>query len=212
MPDRVTTSFIPKASLKTEVRRDPGRSPVGLISLLAVIVLVVAVAASIGTFGFHQYLIQSIASKKHSLDVARAAFEPATIKELLHLDTRLKTGRQLLSAHIGPSLIFDEIEKRTLEGVRFTNFSYGEASTGKVTVTMSGQAKSFNTLALQSDSFGESDLLADVLFSGLNIDSTGTVVFEFSSIVPVSAIAYHLPAQVTEVPGPDSTNQLQTTP
>ncbi len=222
MPDRVTTSFIPKESLVTERGpKSPKRNPLAFVTLIAGIILVVAVAACAGLFLLKAYTTSSIASKKDSLDRQRAAFEPATIQELLRLDRRLQSAGELLKVHIAPSLLFAELESRTGANVRFRNFVYESATAGKKTVVMSGSAKSFNAVALQADAFGKSTIFKDPLFSNLNIDAAGNVVFEFSSVVDIARIRYAASASAaldgaaqgeTVPPAPETTTATTTTP
>lgn len=190
MQDRVKTSFIPKASLKTEQRRPRQQSPIGIINVFTSIILLVAIIAAVGMFLFEQFTLQNIERKRTSLERARAAFEPSTIKELARLDARLTSAEILLNGHIAPSLLFDEIEAKTLSSVRFKDFALGESGPGRLMVTMAGEAQSFNALALQSDIFGKSPFFTEPIFSNFNIDSSGNVVFGFSAVVSLSEIAY----------------------
>lgn len=190
MPERVTTSFIPKASLETEKRRTPSRSPIGIINVVASIILIASIIAAAGIFLFEQFTIQNIERKRSSLDRARAAFEPATIKELSRIDTRLNSAEELLGAHVAPSRVFDELEAETLDTVRFKDFAMAETGPGRLMITMEGEAASFNALALQSDVFGENPVFLEPIFSDFNIDSTGNVVFSFSAVVNLEEIAY----------------------
>lgn len=189
-PEPIKTSFIPKASLKVERRQEIKGAPIALASLIATIILILAVAGAAGTFLFKQYLIQSINSKKESLDRARAAFQPDTIKELQRVDTRLIVGSNLLAAHQSPSLLFDEIEARTLASVRFNNFQFGAGTGSMLKISMSGTAKSFNAVALQSDAFGASEILSNPIFSNMNFDQTGNVAFDVSAAVNGDRIRY----------------------
>ena len=109
MEERVKTSFIPKASLEVERKQSPKGNPVALANVVAGIVLILAILGSAGMFLFKQLTIQTIAKKQESLERSRAAFEPATIKELSRLDSRIKTGTILLSEHIALSKLFDEL-------------------------------------------------------------------------------------------------------
>lgn len=191
MPDRVTTSFIPKASLKDERRRVSKNSPIGIINVIATVILIAAIIAAAGIFLFERFTIENIERKRASLERAREAFEPATIRELSRLDTRLDVGLTLLNEHPAPSVIFDELETITLDSVRFENFSYGETAPGQITVTMEGEASSFNALALQSDAFGESEIFEEPIFGNLNLSATGNVVFSFVATVNLSRIRYN---------------------
>lgn len=190
MQERVKTSFIPKASLKVERRRTAPHSSVGIINVIASIILIASIIAAVGLFLFEQFTVRSIESKRESLDRARAAFEPSTIKELSRLDARLNASGLLLDSHVAMSRLFDEIESQTLASVRFKDFSLSESGPGRLVVTMAGTAQSFNALALQADVFGGSPLFSEPLFSDFNIDTTGNVVFSFSAAVNRSEIAY----------------------
>lgn len=190
MQERVKTSFIPKASLQVERRKTSSQSSIGIVNVVASVILIAAIIAAVGMFLFEQFTVQNIERKRQSLDRARAAFEPATIKELSRLNTRLAAGQTLLSAHIAPSLLFNEIESKTLSSVRFRDFTLGESGPGRLMVTMSGEALSFNALALQSDVYGNSTYFSEPIFSNFNIDTNGNVVFEFSAVVNQNEIRY----------------------
>lgn len=204
MQERVKTSFIPKASLEAERKRPTGAGAVGIVNVLSSLVLMVAIIAAIGLFLFEQFTVQNIDRKRVSLDRARAAFEPATIRELSHLNTRLSVGGALLDQHVAPSYLFDEIERLTLSSVRFNDFAFGDSGPGRVVVTMSGEAKSFNALALQSDAFGNSEFFTEPIFSDLNLDDTGNVIFSFTGVVDVNQLRFRAPEAVP-VPTPEVT-------
>lgn len=205
MQERVKTSFIPKASLAVERRQVTPKNPIGIINVLASIILIVALVAAVGLFLFEQFTIQNIERKRASLDRARAAFEPATIKELSRLNTRLTAGATLLNSHVAPSYLFDEIERLTLDSVRFKDFAYGEVGPGRVMVTMAGEARSFNALALQSDAFGQSEFFTEPIFTDLNLDETGNVVFTFNAVVDLSELRFTGAAPTAAVP---TTNEV----
>jgi len=151
---------------------------------------VVAVIASLGLFLFKQYTRQSITTKSAALERSRAAFEPATIKELSHLNTRIETATKLLAAHPALSNLFDELEKKTLSSVRFSNFSYAPAASDGVALSLSGAATGFNAVALQSTAFSESSLIVDPIFSDVNIGALGVVNFHFSAQLNSGGMRY----------------------
>jgi hypothetical protein len=211
-PDRVKTSFIPKASLKVERRQKSGGS-VGLINLIATVILIVAVVATGGTLLFEQLTARNIEAKRVSLERARAAFEPATIKELSRLDKRLDASERLLNSHIELSHLLDEIETQTLTSVRFGNFSFGNDRLEGATLSMSGEARSFNALALQADAFGSSDFFIDPIFSNFNIDQSGVVLFNFTATVDQNQLGYVARAAApTPSPSPSPAPEPEETP
>jgi hypothetical protein len=191
MEERVKTSFIPKASLKGEHEAPTkGNDSIALINTIAGVIMIIALVISAGVFLFHAYTIQAIASKKQSLQVSREAFQPATIKELSRLNTRIETGKMLLQGHTALSRLFDDLEMRTLANVRFSNFAFDSTAPGKVSLTMDGQATSFNAVALQSSEFSKSDIITDPIFSNVNINQSGSVSFNFTAVIDGSELLY----------------------
>lgn len=191
MPDRVTTSFIPKESLMQDRTPRPARrSPLMFLNVIGVGILVVTVLATGGVFGLKTYTEQSISSKRVSLDRQRAAFEPATIEELLRLDRRLVSSQTLLQNHTALTLVFDDLEARTGENIRFKNFKFEPFGLDRSAVTMSGTARSFNAVAIQSNSFGKSAIVKDPIFSNLNLDPSGNVVFDFTGVIDPARVNF----------------------
>jgi hypothetical protein len=217
MPDRVTTSFIPKDSLTTErAPRAVQGNPFVIVNIVAGIILVGTLVAAGALFLFQTYTNAAISSKQDSLEKQRSAFEPATIKELSRLDKRLSASQALLKTHTAVSLMFADLETRSGGNVRFKDFAYDTAGPGVMMVTMSGSAKSFNAIAVQSDAFGKSTIFKDPIFSNVNIDAAGNTIFNFTAKIDTSRITYA--ALVAGGDGsvpttlPNSTNATTTTP
>ena len=208
MPDRVTTSFIPKESLTSERGPvSPRKNPFVFLNIIAGGIIVLAILAAGGIFLLKTYTESSIASKRDSLEKQRAAFEPATIEELLRLDKRLTASAGLLRGHVALSLLFDDLESRTMENVRFKSFTYEQGAGNKFAISMGGIAKSFNSVALQSDAFGKSNIIKDPIFENLNIDQTGDVIFDFTAEVDPARISYAtVVAAAGAAPVPPSTD------
>lgn len=190
MEDRVKTSFIPKASLKVERTEVKRANPIALVNIIAGAILIVTILGAGAIFAFERYLLQAVESKRESLERSRAAFEPATIKELARLDTRIAAGTTLLQGHTALSILFDELEKLMLSSVRFSNFSYDIADPTRTLLSASGEAASFNGVALQSDAFSKSVIITEPIFSNVNISKTGTILFDFTSIIDTSRMGY----------------------
>ena len=191
MQERVTTSFIPKESLTSERKRTPNRgNPFAIVNIITGFVLLVAVLTSGGLFLFENYTVGAIEAKRASLDRQRAAFEPATIKALARLDRRLDAGGRLLQSHVALSNIFQELEARSVQTLRFSDFSYAPGNLGNMVIIMNGEAQSFNAVAVQADALGASPLFKDPIFSNLNIDKEGKVIFTFTANVDPVRISY----------------------
>ncbi len=187
MDPSLQASFIPKKPL-TEARGVRGFS--GLIFLIAVLFFVASIAAAGGAFAYTRLLDKSLSDKKASLVKYQEAFDLPSIQSLVRFDTRLTQARAVLNKHVAPSGIFYFLAQQTLESVQLTDFSYELQGDGSADIDISGVADSFSSVALQSDQFGASKVLKDLLFSDLNIKEGGEVAFKVTGTVDASLISY----------------------
>jgi hypothetical protein len=191
MDPQVSTSFIPKKNFDTGSSRSGGSGGVGLLVLLSILIFVAALALAGGIFAYQKLLTQSIASKSASLKANEDAYNLTVIQELVRADSRINEAEVLLNKHVAPSEIFSFLSLQTLEKVQFTSFEYSLKADGTTDINLKGLADSFSTIALQSDQFGASKILKDVVFSEVNLDSTtGKVTFSVAATVAPSLILY----------------------
>ncbi|MEK7579419.1 MAG: hypothetical protein AAB460_02740 [Patescibacteria group bacterium] len=188
MAQEFQTSFIPKKTFEgTPVHTKVGIG--GILSIIAASLFVLSLLISGGVFLYERFLETSLTRKKETLEQAKKAFEPELIRELSRLDARLSLAGDLLDAHVAPSGMFDLLEDLTLETVRFTSFGYG-IEEGGVRVTLQGEARSFASVALQSDEFAKNRSVRDPIFSGLTLDERGDVEFTVSALVDPKVLSY----------------------
>jgi hypothetical protein len=188
MDPQVQSSFIPKKSLDISASRREGSF--GLLFLIALLVFIASIIAAGGSFAYTQYLNSAIASKAQSLALAEGAFDPGTIQDLVRLDSRLNQSKTLLASHAAVSGVFALLSQQTLANVSFSNFEYDLNPDGTAKISMTGTADSFSTVALQSDQFGGTKSLKDVVFSGITVNTDGSVGFTVSATVDSSVLAY----------------------
>ena len=189
MESKISTSFIPKKTLNTAPRRDRGSS-IGVVFLITLIIFIGIVALAVSAFLYQQFLVQDISRKKSSLERARAAFDPNLIQELSRLDDRIEASNSILDNHQTVSSLFDLLESITLKSISFDNFSYKTDETGRVSIVMDGKASSFGSVALQSDEFSDNKFIEEPIFSNLNLDNKGNVVFNFVAFVNPQLVLY----------------------
>jgi len=187
MDPQVSTSFIPKKPL-VEGRRG---GAFGLIFLLALLIFIGSVVAAGAAFLYGTYLTNSITAKARSLETAQGAFESAgAIENLIRLDSRINEARGLLQSHVAPSAIFFFLSAQTLERVRFTSFAYQLKGDGSATIELQGATDDFQTIALQSDQFGASKVLRNIIFSEITVEAEGGVSFSLSATVDPALLLY----------------------
>ncbi len=187
MDPQVSTSFIPKEALTAQKARTGG---VGLFLLISIFIFVLSLVSAGGVFAYTGLLNQQLAKNKADLDIQKGAFDPATIQDLLRLDSRIEQSKAVLAKHVAPSGIFNYLAERTLVRVQFSGFDYNLSADGTASIQLEGTADSFSTIALQSDALGKSSLLKDVIFSGITVGGDGRVSFIVHAIVDPSLLLY----------------------
>ena len=188
MDPQAPASFIPKKPL-VETRSGVGASA-GLLTLVSVLLFVLSLAGAGGVFAYMGILNASLNSKDASLKAAEGAFEPDVIANLGRLDARLMQVQKLLGTHLAPSGLFDFLSTITLTQVQFTNFSFKKQADGSAVITLQSTCDSFSTVALQSDQFGSTRLLKDVVFSDVAIGASGKVSFSVKATADPSLYLY----------------------
>ncbi len=194
MPDRVTTSFIPKEALQTSRSGSPlsaQQGPFVIINIVATFILVSALIASGGFYVADQYSSNLRKEKEQQLANARAAFEPESIRALDQLSKRIRGAQGLLQTHVAPSLILEDLERRTQQNLRFKDLVLTrDILQPNYKIVMNGESISLNTIALQAGSFATSTIIKDPLFSGVNTTENGNVIFSFTANIPKDRITY----------------------
>jgi hypothetical protein len=189
MDPQVSGSFIPKKSLAPEARAKG--SVYGFFVLVSLFLCVSSLVAAGASFAYIRYLNSALATKSHFLALAQASYDPGSIQDLIRLDTRLNQAKSLLNKHIAPSAIFDFLSQETLEKVQFKGFSFDFKDETAAIIKLDGQADTFSSLALQSDRFGGSKVLKNVIFSSIVVDSeTKKVTFSVSATLDPSLISF----------------------
>lgn len=187
MDPQASASFIPKKPLTSESRSGGGG---GLLTILALLLFLISMVAGGATFLYEQYLKTSITAKADSLKRAEGAYDPGVIQDLTRLDARIREARLLMEKHVAPTAFFTFLSGATLENVQFTSFTYVLEPDGAALITLDGVARSFSAVALQSDNFGASRALRNVVFSDISVDEEGGVTFAVSATVDPALLLY----------------------
>lgn len=188
MDPRFQTSFIPKKPL-ISTSQAPTKI-INLFALIATLIFISTLALAGGVYFYDNLLLTQIDESKATLERAKNAFEPDTINKIIRLDTRIGVAQGLLNEHLATSYLFDIISASTLKTIRFKNFSFQYLAKDKILVSMKGQAQSFTSVALESDTLNKIKNLKDTIISDLALDSSGTVSFLVTTTVDPSAIVY----------------------
>lgn len=193
METKFQTSFIPKQPITegATIRHSSGGSFFFLISF---IIFMVSIATAGAAFFYNQLVDKTIADGNKQLAINENAFDPKTIEELGRLNDRINAADQLLHEHVAVSNFFPELERSTLKTVTFGNFAYKNSGADKISINMSGQARSYESIALQSRAFTDPSLRSifhSPIFSGLNLDASGNVDFSFNMFLDPSVVSFY---------------------
>lgn len=173
------TSFIPKKPLAEERVTAPRHT--SIFSFLATLVFFGSLASAGAIYFYQANLVKTNISKKAQLGAASDSFQESLIKTLKRLDRRITDTKILLNGHVMVSPIFAALETDTLKSIQFTKFSYTTPvdPASPITVHMSGRARDYASIALQSDQLAKNVNIHNSIFSNLALDQqTGNVSFD----------------------------------
>lgn len=192
MESKITSSFIPKKPV-VEVSNPASvryrSSGVDFLLLISIVALVVAGVLSAGVFLYHNLTVTDAASQKDQLEKAREAFDTRLLDELTTTSDRIKVADGILAEHTAPSLFLESLERDTLTGVQFLEMKYEQKTPSTASIALKGKSANMNTVALQSARFGESSLLKNPIFAGVDLVPDG-VTFDVTGEVDLNAIRY----------------------
>src|SRR3989344_2676920 len=134
--------------------------------IVAMIVCIGSIAMAGGVYAYHQILKKQTAGLKE---------EVTKVDQILALDRKLASLRQILENHIISSNAFLMLEENTLSRVRFSVMAYSADSRK---MDLSGETISYAAMAEQVRAFESVSEVERVDFGGLSLSEKGTVSFK----------------------------------
>ena len=190
MDPRMQTSFIPKRPIVASPKMGSSSAPINLFSLVATILFIGTIALSGGVFFYKNVIQKQIDEKKATLELAKGAFEPETINQIVRLDSRIEASKQLFSSHVAVTPLFDFLSSVTLRSVRFKDFSFLYISPTEITIIMKGEAQGYTAVALQSDFFNKQESLSETIIGDMALDPSGLVNFSVTTNIDPNIVSY----------------------
>ncbi len=191
------TSFIPKRPVSSEPVPEPhSNRAMGILSMLAVVIVLATAASYGGVYLYEKQLVAQKAKTDALINEARNGIGTEFLTEMKTLSNRIQGVRVVIAKHIVVTPIFAALEQTTLRSIQYKSFGYeftNDPTTSQqlVKVTLTGVAKSYATIALQSDSFNQNALIKNPVFSNLTVDDkTNNVNFKLAFTVNPAALSY----------------------
>lgn len=186
---KFTTSFIPKKPLTPTVANYKTSS--NYLTIVTVAIFLGTLAFGAGVFVYKISAEREIINQIDQLQKTKSEFDVNFIKEATRLNAKITSVKTLIDKHQAPSAVLDLLQKNTLSTVRFNNFKYSTDKTkGAITIDASGVGLGYPSIVLQSDEFGKTGALKDVVFSSVQPDEKGSVSFAFKSGIDPSLVLY----------------------
>jgi hypothetical protein len=196
METQFKTSFIPKRPIETSVDlRSSGNAPrrVGatIFSLIGTIIFLATLGGYGATFVWQFKLKNDISNQISSLQTAKKEFDERFVQEAARLNVRIQEGSRILDNHVSPSSLYSLLEEYTLQTVGFRQFSFIDNQDGTLGIRGSGDAVRYESIVLQSDAFGKSGFLRNVIFTDLRpSEDTQNVGFSFEATLDPRLVLY----------------------
>ncbi len=190
MENRLQATFMPRQSAVTGDAYVRPKGPTNFLMIIGVLLFLIVAGAWGGLFFYKSYLTKANEDKKASVETAIKNFEPELTNQLTVLKARMDAGKNLLNSHSALTLLFTLLELNTAQTVRFSQLDYQVSDDRKINLTLTGEARSYNAIAYQSDIFARLDHLKNPVFSGLSLNDQGTIGFKVTTEIDPSSLAY----------------------
>lgn len=157
--------------------------------MLAWTIFSLSVILAIGVFGYRYYLKYSIDKMATDLETARTNLQSEMILELTRLDNRIISTNTLVSKHRVITPFFAFLQGSTAQTVRFSDLSLlmGDSI---AELDLKGEARGYDALAFQAEVFNESKHFANSIFSDLELNERGDVIFSFKGTINPELVSY----------------------
>lgn len=190
MEPKFETTFIPKGPALTNpdiVLRKKRRS---LLFNGSIVIFFIALLSALGLFGYETYLKRSITDMNGILVSERANYDFEKIDTLKKASIRMTYAEDVLNNHKALSLFLTHLEEVTLTNVRWRGMTIVTDASGRLLLNLTGEARSYASVALQEDAFAESGYIKSVVFSALSLDPVGNVIFNVNAEINQAEIRF----------------------
>lgn len=191
------TSFIPKRPVSSDPITPKNNShATGLLSFVAIFFVLLTIVSYVGVFLYGKQLKNQKAKSETEISEAKNSIGTTFLGDMKRLNDRIDSVNTLINKHIVVTPIFSALEQTTLRSIQYKTFSYEFVQDPTtlmigVKVTLTGTAKGYPTIALQSDSFTQNRLIKNPVFSALTVDDKSSAVnFKLTFNVDPEALSY----------------------
>lgn len=202
MDSKIPTSFIPKETIKSDLREK--REPVGIILIVALLILAGSLVYVAGIYAYRFIVYNEINSPcqagdnntscglKASLEIRSRELRLEELDDLKRLDAKMKNGARVLNRHVTLMPFFKLLGEVTNQNIQYQKFEFDKT---KNLIKIEGLAKSYEDIAYQQKIFTTSAIarksFATFSFSDFDLNEKGTVNFKLTVTVNDELLDYN---------------------
>lgn len=168
-------AYIPRSSFG----QTPGVIPmqvkkkytIRVFSLLSTVILVCALVGTIGLFFYKSHLEKQLTSAQESLNNLSDSTSERKMHEIEVYDRKLNVAHRLLNNHIAATRLFDTLENSTKQTVRYKSLEYLYDPGFEAEVTLRGDTKELESVALQKMQFFKDTTFSDFVVRDIKSSS-----------------------------------------
>lgn len=185
------TTFIPKKPL-VENRDTNSSGGVSLLVLSSTILLVISCALAAGMYLYRVRVDSTVTDMQRQLEQSSISFDADLAFNIEDTNHRLTVAQDLLNNHVSFSPLLITLGENTLKTIRYTKMNAEQTVGPKAvtTVKISGVAKNYDAIALQSDMYAKNRFIRDPIFSNLIPTIDGNISFDLAFTVDPSYMKY----------------------
>jgi len=186
------TTFIPKKPLVNN-QNSGSTGGVSLLVFLATILLVVSCALAGGMYLYRSNVEAKVAEMQKQLEQSSVSYDADLAFNIEDTNRRLTVAQDLVANHVSFSPLLITLGQNTLKTIRYTKMNAEQTvgSNASTTIKISGVAKNYDAIALQSDMFGKNRFIRDPIFSNLIPTIDNNISFDLSFTVDPSYMKYN---------------------
>ncbi len=190
-PNQITTTFIPKRPVtETIATPEPISRPLGFLLVLAVVIMIISGVFVGGMYWLNIYTADKGVQLTNQVANSKKSFEINLINDMVDLDRRINYAELTVGNHTVLSPVFDILETYTLDNVRLTKFDFKINDTKQIIVTLGGEARDYQSIALQAKKFNEISAFSNIIFSDFSINQREKTTFNVTLTVSPELLAF----------------------
>lgn len=190
-PNQITTTFIPKRPITETIQTpEPISRPVGFLFIFSLGIMVLCGGIIGGLYWLTNYTREQGTVLVNQVASSKKTFEINLVNDMVKLDRSIKFSELTIANHTVLSPVFDILETYTLDTVRLTKFDFKINDSKQMIVVLGGEARDYQSIALQAKKFNEIAAFRSIIFSDFSVNQREKTTFNVTLTVSPELLAF----------------------